>query len=139
MKKIILKSIAVMTAGLALVSNVYAEAQTAGSTDILPLDTALQVRASQLHKPRLAGSVGVDTYVMVINYTDTTIQADVPTGRITLTRRTAGRYQRSNYTGLSHIELFNENGMRFWSGDVGYQDLISVYLSNGKYVVYDTN
>lgn len=138
MRKTILKSIAALTAGLILVSNVFAEAQTGGSTDLLPLESALQARAFQLQKPARTRSIGVDTYVMVINYTDTTIQAALPTGRITLTRRTAGRYQRSNYTGLSHIEIFNENGGFIWSGDVGYQDLISVYLSNGRYVVYDT-
>lgn len=138
MRKNILRSIVTLTAGLILASNVFADAQLAGSTDILPLDTALQARASHLQIPARTRSVGIDTYIMVINYTDTTIQAKLPDRTINLTRRTAGRYQRTNYTGTSYIEIDREDGGFIWAGNVDYQDLLSVYISNGKYVVYDT-
>jgi hypothetical protein len=99
-------------------------------TTTLPSSTKAEVAESL---------VSTDTYIVVINYTNDPIVAVFPARPVLITGRTAARYERYNYMGLSYIELQNINNVPFWSGYVQYHDIISVYISNGHYVVYDTH
>lgn len=131
---------------VALVIGIFATTATfaASKESVTPLTSisdALQARTAAIQKPKvgsLAPAVSSDTYIVAINYTDDTIFVSFPSSREQLTTHTASRYERLNYNGTSYIEIANPNGVRVWSGYVGYHDLISVYVSNGKYVVYDT-
>jgi sulfite reductase beta subunit-like hemoprotein len=134
MKQALLKTI-VATVGLFVCVNAFADS----SASVQSIPEGLQARAEMLQKPKIAAGIGVDTYIMVINYTNDTVFATFPTQKIQLTRQTSGRYQQSNYTGRSMVRLQNANGAEFWADQVGYQDILSIYVSNGKYVVYDTH
>ncbi len=138
MKKILLKSIAAIL-GLTMAASCFAA--SAGGFTKQSIQEALQARNTAIHQSiaNRAATVGTDTYIVIINYTDDTIVANVPTAQIQLSRLTAGRYQQENYMGQTRIQLANANGAIFWDQYVDYQDLISVYVSNGQYVVYDTH
>lgn len=136
-----LKALISLILALGLITTTVFTHATSGNVTIQPsIKEALQARLEVIKKPKLAAAaVGYDTYIIVVNYTDSTISASFPTQQIQLTRLTAGRYQRENYIGPSYIELSNASGVKFWSADVDYQNIISVYISNGRYVVYNTH
>ncbi len=109
------------------------------------IDDALKARTDVLKKAKQGAaslaanaSTNNDTYIVVINYTNDNVNVSFPTQRVQLTTKTAARYEKNNYSGTTYIELSNPNGVVFWSGNVGYHDLVSVYVSNNQYVVYDT-
>jgi hypothetical protein len=137
-----LKALKTLVLALGLISTTVLASPTTGNVTIQPsIQEALQARLQVIKKPKLAAAsaIGYDTYIIVINYTESPILVSFPTQQIQLTRLTAGRYQRENYIGPSYIELANANGVRFWSADVDYQNIVSVYISNGRYVVYNTH
>lgn len=137
MKKIIMLALT-LALNCGMTMSAFA-ANANGSVNVQSIQEALDARNANIQKPALRAAVGFDTYIVVINYSDETIYVTFPSQQIPLTRLTASRYQRSNYTGQTYIELSNANGAYFWSGNVDYQDLVSVYVSNGQYVVYDTH
>lgn len=138
MKKILLKSIATLL-GLTMAASSFA-APVQGFSK-LSIQEALQAHNAAIHQSvtARAATVGTDTNIVIINFTDDTIIANVPTAQIQLTRLTAGRYQKENYTGQTRVQLTNANGAVFYDQFVDYQDLLSVYVSGDQYVVYNTH
>ena len=90
---------------------------------------ASKVKAQSIH--------GTD--VAVINYTDYSINVNYSNYyNFTLTRNTSGRIT-SNVQQQLPIALSNMNGQEFFRGVVSNYATLSVYVSNGQYVVYVTN
>ena len=142
MKKLLL----VFISSFFLISSAFAEGQVTAqsiSTALTARSSALQAQTSKLSAPKGAeiaeARASYDTYIVVINYSNYPIIAVFPSQGIVLNERTAARYERSNYMGSTYIELRNINNIPFWSGFVQYHDILSVYVSNGQYVVYDTH
>ena len=141
------KTLQAVALTIGLIATTATFAATTQNVTIQPsIDAALKARTATLQKAKMgaAGAVDAsasnngDTYIVVINYTDGNVNVAFPASRAQLTTKTAARYEKSNFSGTTYIELFNPNGTRFWSGNVGYHDLVSVYVSNNQYVVYDT-
>lgn len=114
----------------------FAESIPGATVSIQPIKEALEARTLALQPRAAAAGIGGNTYIVVVNYTQDTIGVAFPTGPINLTRTTSAKYQVPNFVGNSFIQIKGPYGT--WSDYVQYQDIVSVYVSNGKYVVYHT-
>jgi hypothetical protein len=146
MKKALSRTFAIVASAVISVS-AFAEATPAGNITLDSIEAGLQARNAALHPignalAAAAQGIGSDTYIITINYSNTDIIVDYPTNSALVTQRTSARYERTNYTGYSHVDLYTSvNGHRgalIKSLDARFHDIISVYVSDGKYVVYDT-
>lgn len=85
---------------------------------------------------------GDDTVIVTINYTDTTVIVHAPDHGVVkeyvLTRHTALRTENPGYIGKTYIDIQTEAHQPIWSNFVGHNAMIGIHLSNGKYIVYDT-
>jgi hypothetical protein len=134
MKKMLLKCLAV--AGLILFTS-SAFAAPNYQVSIEPISVALNSRTA-LSAPRIANSVSTD--IIVVNYSNSSIILAYPGAPRLITERTSGRILSSDFGGYSTVVLQNAQGAEIWrSNSVGPFDTISVYLSNDKYVIYDTH
>ena len=135
MKKMLLKCLSV--AGLVLFTSA-AFAESAYQVSLEPISDALGRHAAAATKN--VKSLGLATDIIVVNYSNSSIVLAYPGNPLLITERTSGRIQRFDYSGYSTVVLQNAQGVEFWrSNAVGPFDTISVYLSNDKYVVYDTH
>ncbi len=101
-----------------------------------PISDALSSHAALLSK-KMAG-IAVD--IIVVNYTNSSIIQAYPGVPRLLSERTSGRIQSAEFLPFTTVILQNAQGVEFWrSNTVGPFDTISVYLSNDRYVVYDTH
>lgn len=138
MRKTFFKTCFAMASTLIAI-NAFADVQPLNNASFQSITDALQQRTAVVAPKGLAAGLGVDTYIMVINYSETTIRTLFPGEPVKLvTRLTSTRFQRANFMGESYVDLQNEQGVSFFHQPVGYQDILSVYVSGGKYVVYDT-
>jgi hypothetical protein len=147
MKKALSRTLAIVASAVISVS-AFAEATPAGNITLDSIEAGLQARNTALHPvgnalaAAAASAIGSDTYIMVINYSNTDIVVDFPNRSALVTQRTSARYERTNYTGGSHVDIYTSvnghKGALIKGLFANFHDIISVYVSDGKYVVYDT-
>lgn len=144
MKKTLLKCLAVMSFAL-FTTTAFADASVSSAatstTSIISEEEALQSKAVSLKAA--ANGVGTDTDIIVINFTDTTVNATAPDRGVmkeyVLTRHTAIRVRNPGYTGTTWIQLLtNPTRQQFWAANVAYQNTVGIHLSNGQYVVLNS-
>ena len=137
MKKILLSCVAILGLGIltstAMAAPVYQS--TIGSI------------SDALNKSRSASLVssGLKTVISIINYSEQTIRVNEPDGQI-LSRQTSDRIISPDYAGLTRIVLSDYvTGNVFFpapgdpnSGYVTPFAVVSVYVSQGRYVVFVT-
>lgn len=92
-------------------------------------------------KRKITNGIGPSTMVDVINYSDFTIDVtnlSFPTFN-RLTRQTAARIVSDTWLDPVYLRLADSiSGRPFFEQLVSRTALISVYVSNGQYVVYNT-
>jgi hypothetical protein len=133
MKKMLLKCLAVL--GLVLFTSTVFAAPTY-QVSVEPISVALNSRTALT--ALAANSVATD--IIVVNYSNSSIILAYPGAPRLITERTSGRILSPDFGGYSTVVLQNSQGAEIWrSTTVGPFDTISVYLSNDKYVVYDTH
>jgi hypothetical protein len=138
MKKMLLKCLSVV--GLVLLTS-SAFAAPSYQVTVEPISDALSSHAALAIKNVNAKTLGgIATDIIVVNYSSSSIVLAYPGTPRLITERTSGRIQSPDYAGYATVVLQNSQGVEFWrSNAVGPFDTISVYLSNDKYVVYDTH
>lgn len=131
MKKTFLKCLTVI-ALLSFAATVFAATPSAAyRAEIAPT-------AELLSKHKLLKGPNQGTDIIVINYTENTIGVCTPFSCNMPTRLTSVRIT-DNSTAYMPITLSDAgNGSVFWSDSVPNYATVSVYVSNGKYVVYVT-
>lgn len=136
MKKMLLKCLTAMSLVVAT-SAVFAEPTYQISN--VSISDALNSRQALAQKT-LAKNLSIATDIIVVNYSNSSIILAYPGTPRVITERTSARITSPDYSGLSTVILQNASGAEFWrSGSVYPFDTISVYISAGKYVVYDTH
>ena len=130
MKKTLVKAFAIC-ASVFLAGQVFAG--TVGHSSVGSLSEALQQRTTFLKKPTMAA----DTFIIVINYTNNYLYVTFPDGTRHIGPNVSAWYSVGG-TSYYNFPISNPNGVFIQNIQAQGHDVVSVYLSGGKYVIYNS-